>query len=123
MSTGDPDSGQSPTGGYLELVQTLQDTHRRLQELTGGEVDAVLGPAGTPLLLTDAQSRLRASEAAQRRLAERLTATLESITDAFFTLDRDFRFTYVNGEAERVLGRSRDDLLARVIRDIEGLND
>ncbi len=50
-----------------------------------------------------------------RRLAERLTTTLESITDAFFTVDRDWRFTYVNGEAERLLKRAREDLLGRTL--------
>lgn len=44
-------------------------------------------------------------------MAEQLTTTLESLTDAFFTLDRDWRFTYANGEAERLLRRSRDSLL------------
>ncbi len=43
-------------------------------------------------------------------LAARLTTTLESITDAFFTLDPDWRFDYVNLEAERLLNRSREEL-------------
>lgn len=46
-----------------------------------------------------------------RHLAEQLTTTLESITDALVTVDRDWRFTYVNREAERVLRRSRAELL------------
>ena len=36
---------------------------------------------------------------------------LESITDAFFALDADWRFTYVNAQAERLLSRTRRDLL------------
>jgi PAS domain S-box-containing protein len=46
-----------------------------------------------------------------RQLAEQLTSTLESITDALVTVDRDWRFTYVNHEAERVLRRPRAELL------------
>lgn len=38
---------------------------------------------------------------------------LETITDAFFTLDREGRFRYVNGEAEKLWGRRREDLLGR----------
>jgi len=38
---------------------------------------------------------------------------LESISDAFYALDTDWRFTYVNQEAERVLQRSREELLGR----------
>jgi diguanylate cyclase (GGDEF)-like protein/PAS domain S-box-containing protein len=63
---------------------------------------------------TDIHDRKQAGDEA-RRLAERLSVTLESITDAFFTLDRESRFTYVNGEAERLFGRVRADMLARVI--------
>jgi PAS domain S-box-containing protein len=51
----------------------------------------------------------------ERDTNERLIATLESVSDAFFTLDREWRFTYVNGEAERLLRRRRDELLGRVI--------
>jgi PAS domain S-box-containing protein len=46
-----------------------------------------------------------------RHLAEQLTTTLESITDALVTVDSDWCFTYVNHEAERVLRRSRAELL------------
>lgn len=55
------------------------------------------------------------SELEARRLAQRLEATLESITESFFTVDRDWRFTYVNGEAARWLGRSSQDLLGKNI--------
>ncbi|MEZ0166826.1 SpoIIE family protein phosphatase [Kineococcus sp. LSe6-4] len=41
----------------------------------------------------------------------RIGRVLESMSSAFFSLDREFRFTYVNAEAERVLGRSRAELL------------
>ncbi|MGI4791277.1 MAG: SpoIIE family protein phosphatase [Janthinobacterium lividum] len=40
---------------------------------------------------------------------------LESISDAFFDLDRQWRFTYLNAHAERLLSRSREALLGRSI--------
>ena len=46
-----------------------------------------------------------------RELAARMTTTLESITDAFFTLDRAWRFTFLNGAAERLLQRTRAELI------------
>ncbi|MDB5944482.1 MAG: sensor histidine kinase, partial [Ramlibacter sp.] len=49
-----------------------------------------------------------------RALSEQLTLTLESVTDAFMTLDREWRFTYVNREAERIFGRSRDELIGNI---------
>jgi PAS domain S-box-containing protein len=38
---------------------------------------------------------------------------LESITDAFFAVDGDWRFTYVNQQAETLLQRSREELLGQ----------
>jgi PAS domain S-box-containing protein len=49
-----------------------------------------------------------------RQVAERLTTTLESITDSFFTLDRDWRFAYVNRQAELVFQKPRTALLGKL---------
>ena len=38
-------------------------------------------------------------------------AVLERIADVVFALDHAWRFTYLNGAAERMLQRSRTDLL------------
>lgn len=42
---------------------------------------------------------------------------LDRVTDAFFALDTDFRFTYLNERAETLLKRSRVDLIGRVMWD------
>ncbi len=52
-----------------------------------------------------------------RRLAERLTTILESITEAFFTMDLEWRFTYINKETEQLLQRTRADLLGKIVWD------
>lgn len=39
----------------------------------------------------------------------------ESITDAFFALDRDWRFTYLNSRAEQVLLRTKKELIGKSI--------
>ncbi len=50
------------------------------------------------------------------REAHRATAeTLESIQDPFFSLDREWRFTFVNRRAEEFMNRSREELLGNVI--------
>ncbi|MDQ1680172.1 MAG: hypothetical protein QOI42_1031, partial [Frankiaceae bacterium] len=46
-----------------------------------------------------------------------LARLLETMSDAFFRLDRDWRFTYVNTQAERLLLRSRAELAGRRIWD------
>ena len=47
----------------------------------------------------------------QRHGDARVARVLETMSAAFYSLDREWRFAYVNAEAERLLGRSRDDLL------------
>jgi PAS domain S-box-containing protein len=42
-------------------------------------------------------------------------AILESISDGFFILDRERRFVYVNGKAEQLSGKSREELLGKNI--------
>lgn len=44
-------------------------------------------------------------------------AILESITDAFFSLGSDWRFTYVNQQANILLGRESGELLGKVLWD------
>ncbi len=67
---------------------------------------------------------IRLAEAEARKVAVRLEATLENIADAFFTLDREWRFTYMNQETERTLQRTRADLLGKVIwEELPGLKD
>ncbi|MDQ1723403.1 MAG: hypothetical protein QOG52_431, partial [Frankiaceae bacterium] len=44
-----------------------------------------------------------------------LARLLETMTDAFFRLDREWRFTYINSQAERLLFRSRNELLGTKI--------
>ncbi|WP_161493786.1 EAL domain-containing protein [Nitrosospira lacus] len=44
---------------------------------------------------------------------QRTQRILESITDAFFTLDREWRFTYLNKEAETLLEQNRSILLGK----------
>lgn len=41
-------------------------------------------------------------EQSLQKSSQRITNILESMTDAFYTLDRDFNLTYVNQEAERL---------------------
>jgi PAS domain S-box-containing protein len=53
----------------------------------------------------------------EREAHEQVTTILESITDAFFAVDREWRFTYVNHEAERLLQRPRAELLGRSVWD------
>src|ERR687897_394076 len=62
--------------------------------------------------VAEERDRLLASEQAA---LERATDILESISDAFFAIDGERRFTYINGKAEQFWGLSRDELLGKNI--------
>ncbi len=47
------------------------------------------------------------------REAEATSRLLESITDAFFALDANWRFTYINDQSEKLMARTREELLGR----------
>ena len=63
-------------------------------------------------------SALREAEAKAEQMGARLVRTLEHVTDAFYTLDREWRFTYVNPEAERVQQKTRAELIGNVVWEV-----
>jgi PAS domain S-box-containing protein len=60
----------------------------------------------------DREEALR-GRTASAAAAQRAVETLESMSDAFFTLDSEWRFTYLNPQTEAILGRRREDLLGK----------
>ncbi|MDZ8086003.1 MAG: PAS domain S-box protein [Nostoc sp. DedQUE12b] len=73
-----------------------------------GAVEAVAG------VTRDITERRRA-ELALRQSEEQSRNILESIAEAFFSLDENWRFTYVNRSAEILLDRAPDDLIGKNI--------
>ena len=89
-------------GQSRELAQANQQLQDAAAEL---EVQAEeLQEAAVQL-----EERIGDAERERRRVA----AVLASISDAFFALDREWRFTYVNDRAEEMIGRPRETLLGR----------
>lgn len=91
--------------------------------------EAVRDQSGKIIALQGAIQDISELTAAQRQVAElssRLAETLENIGDAFFMLDEEWRFSYLNSRAEIFLNRSRQDLLGQCvfdeIPDLIGLN-
>ena len=80
--------------------------------LTDGSGSAVR-TVGIILDITDRNG----PEAQTLLLADQLTTSLDSMSDAFYTLDRDWRFTFLNHHAEKLLARSGDELLGRNVWD------
>lgn len=114
---------------------------QELRELGGMQVESTISRKDGELLQIEATPRLivldgeeyncafvhditehRTLEQALRLERERLAETLECITDAFYTLDRQWRFTYLNRQARRLLHVEAErlpdgsaDLLGRVV--------
>lgn len=74
------------------------------------KVDAIR-QANKELLSAIEDQQAVTAELSNSRL--RTQRILESITDAFFTLNREWRFTYLNKEAEMLLRRNRAALLGK----------
>ena len=60
--------------------------------------------------------RMRAEEA-QKQSAAKMHDLLESISDAFFSLDDNLVVTYINAAAERILNRKRAEVVGRYLFD------
>ncbi|MHC5598747.1 MAG: PAS domain S-box protein [Nostoc sp.] len=66
--------------------------------------------------LSEQQAALRErkqAEAALDQANERVTRTLENMSNAFITLDRDWRIIYQNAEAERINGKPRTEVIGK----------
>ena len=103
----------TPIDVELQLVTARQ---RCLWVRVIGE--AVMDEAGVVTRVQGAIQDISDQKLAQARelkLARRLSDTLESISEGVVTYDKDWRFTYVNAEAERLIQRHRGELLDRPV--------
>ena len=69
---------------------------------------------GVVLALFDISGRV-AAENELRAANAQMTGMLESISDGFYAVDRDWNFTYVNRQAEKMLGKTRSELIGKNI--------
>jgi diguanylate cyclase (GGDEF)-like protein/PAS domain S-box-containing protein len=105
---------QAPTHLLLEHRVVWPDGQVRYLRVRGypfRDEDGNPGMSGTVQDITG----MKRSGAALRAMSRRLYNVLESMTDAFYTLDSEWRFTYLNEAAERLLQRPRAELLGRSI--------
>lgn len=111
---------------YLRRVQNGETVsyERNMVEVDGNRLtievtmvphrDAGGRPCGFYVLAHDITEQERDREALNRA-SQRVTEILESIQDGFASLDRDWRYTYINHSGAEMLGVHRDDLWGRVI--------
>jgi PAS domain S-box-containing protein len=97
---------EEATGQYRWFQVQAEPVHNEI-----GELVAWYGAA------IDIHENQRLREEAVR-ISERFSRMLESITDAFCSIDHEWRFTYINREFERVLSVQRENLLGRICWEI-----
>ncbi len=93
------------------LVRTLHETQQRLQELTGGEVDAVLHSDGLSYLLHEAQEKLQRSE-------DLFSGAFEHAPIGMSLVSLKGQWLKVNRALCEVVGYSEAELLDRTFQDI-----
>ncbi len=130
---------------YLERVDPADRaavceffTGSQVQSLGGRREDRLSLPGGVTKVIEacwqadcDAQGRplrvlgtcqditeRRQSEQHLRELAARLSDTVESITDNFYTVDRDWRFTHANSHLLALLSKPRSEVVGAVLWDV-----
>lgn len=91
---------------------TIKHVEQRWRQQFDGEGRASRA-VGTCHDITDRKR----SESAHQEVLLRLSDTVESIADVFYTLDTEWCFTYLNRGTEQMLKRSRSELLGRSVWD------
>jgi len=105
------------------LLSARAGEEASIEGLDAGADDYLVKPFSARELLARIRTNLemartrRAADEALRQAYRETTDILESIDDAFFAVDGEWRFTYVNRRAEELWGRRREELAARSIWD------
>jgi PAS domain S-box-containing protein len=85
---------------------------------TERELRACIGSMLQSARRRDEAARREALEQTERQARADRATLLESITDAFYALDRQFHFTYLNQRALDHFGATREALLGKVVWDV-----
>lgn len=110
------DSCMTSGKAFDEEFQVATAAGKRLWVRAAGEslVGTSGGIAGMHGVLRDITGEKRSQNEAMG-ITVRLSTTLASIREAFVTVDRQGRFTYVNREGENLFKRHSDELLGRTL--------
>jgi len=95
---------------------TMQPTRYDVHAADGGFEERHWLPVNSPVLAADGSVEyiLHSVDDATMAASQEAVRILDSIGEGFFTLDRQWRFGYVNAEAHRILERAPGDLRGKL---------
>jgi PAS domain S-box-containing protein len=104
----------------VQISASFTDSASRARGLEGGADAYLTHPIDAPVLAATVRAMLRVRQAEQeaRRAREHLERNLASVIDAFFVVDHEGRFTFVNPNAAADFGRASGELLGQRVRDV-----
>ncbi len=102
--------------GIFNIITRTPQTPRGIHQ-EAETLELMVSPLPSPEDCLEGQQPLRnpQPEESLQGTTHRISNVLESIPDGFITLDGNWRFTYVNSEALRLLQRSPDELLGKAL--------
>ena len=95
----------------IEWENSFSDLGSKKFSISGRKIN--LNTLGGKLVLLTLRDITREKELEENHMDSQII--LESITDAFIAYDKTWHYTYVNKEAEKILGKKRRDLLGRIV--------
>ncbi|MBD2020129.1 PAS domain-containing protein, partial [Leptolyngbya sp. FACHB-36] len=104
--------------GVVTVVSLDVSAHKRTEAEREQRVESesvAYNSIGVSVELAKTISDRRLAEVTLRQSEQRMRSILSSISDAFFSVDREWRFTFLNQQAERVLRRDAQQLLGNTV--------
>ncbi|MBA2350678.1 MAG: PAS domain-containing protein [Burkholderiales bacterium] len=92
------------------LLSARSGEESRMEGLAAGADDYLVKPFNARELSVRVEACIKLART-RREAEERVSIILESITDGFISLDRDWRFVYINAEGERICAMRRADIM------------
>ncbi|MBD2604248.1 PAS domain S-box protein [Scytonema hofmannii FACHB-248] len=107
----------------FEYLHETRDANKWLRATVSSITSCCHSPLRFAYIVEDITERKQAEKerlqilAREQATQNRITNIFASIADGFFALDNEWRFTYINKQAEPLLQRSKEELLGRNIWD------
>ncbi|MGL4619851.1 MAG: response regulator, partial [Chroococcidiopsis sp.] len=99
------------------LLSARAGEEARVEGLEAGADDYLIKPFSARELLARVEATLKLSQMRQEA-ARREQIILERVTDAFIAFDRDFRYTYVNPAAAKLMQKTPEELLGKTLWEV-----